>query len=153
MGNDTYWAINNYTSYHHSYTNDALILVIIKPEQIKALKHKTNGIRPVEDQPTDISPSAEKFKWHGLTNMIKEVAKRQDMTLSTTLYSQKWDYTAGVESKSKLFNTPAKPRDKDPREMTPRKPGEDAKDWLLRAVQQMKAKRNAEDRKLGRNWE
>ena len=99
------------------------------------------------------NPSSTRVNSVGVVNVIKEVAKRQDMTLSTTLYSQKWDYTAGIESKSKLFNTSTKPRDKDPREMTPRKPGEDAKDWLLRAVQQMKAKRNAEDRKLGGNWE
>ena len=71
-----------------------------------------------------------------------------------SMYSQKWAYTAGIDPKlPKLFPGPKKPTAKDPRTTTPRMPGESSADWLVRAVREMKRKKEAEERKLGGTWE
>ena len=173
IGNEAYIVPEQYLGYAHSHENSAEVVVIVKPEQVEDLKsllkpgeYYAGKIIPAKEQRSDFSKEAQEddpydsqqpvqeFKWDGLTNVIKRIAKRQEMTPPASLYSKKWSYTAGIDPKSpKLFPGPAKPRAKDPRETTARKPGETSADWLLRAVKEMKQRRDAEERKLGGNWE
>jgi hypothetical protein len=165
IGNEAYILPDRYVGYAHSHQNSAEVIVIVKPEQIDALKphlkpkgHYAGRIMPMKDQrpyfgSEDAYPALE-LKWDGLTNMIKRITKKQDMEPPASMYSQKWAYTAGIDPKLlKLFPGPKKPTAKDPRTTTPRMPGESSADWLVRAVREMKRKKEAEDRKLGGNWE
>jgi hypothetical protein len=163
IGNEAYICPARYVGFAHSHQNSAEVIVILKPEQIDALKphlkpqgYHAGQIKPMKEQrPTleseDAYPVLE-LKWDGLTNMIRRIIKKQDMEPPTSMYSQKWAYTAGSES-PKLFPSSKKPAAKDPRTTTPRMPGENSADWLVRSVREMKRKKAAEDRKLGGNWE
>jgi hypothetical protein len=139
IGNDALYDKLHDLSYYHDSINEATVYVFLDPEQ---LAHLPDNITIEHGRPrTSYLRDTKSLKWPGIDEMIRMISKEQEIQPPPGMYSQAWKY----KPRSREF---------DPRFSVPRLPGEDAKDWLLRAAKQQERERKEKERRLGGgDWE
>ena len=149
MGADVFYGKFRYEGYYHSTSNSSDIWVVMDSELLNKVQphivHQDEEeyigfIRDYSEYEKMLNGDEyTKMKWVGVTKLIKMITERQEMTPPAKIFSQKWDYDDPDKVQTPLLPPPEKPKVLDPRKSVKRGQGEDAKDWLARAVARQRA--------------